>query len=1165
MPTTDFAGNPLSFPTTDNAASFVRTLISPDSTVTVVPGTETYAGAGRAAGFFSNGTCIGGLDPTSLQPYLDSSTGLPVLDSGIILSNGDIRNVTNLALPPGTASGTLPSCFWGYTPASNFSTINDCFVNRASSLYAQTYVGTVNDPLYDPTSPNYQPTITNDPDLDYLLDPTLNAPPTYDASALAFQFIPSTPWVELTYVFASNEYNQYVNSQFNDIFAFLLNGQNVALLPEHTRPVAINSVNNGGPQWDNPSWSNPSHSEFYVDNVDRHLSNFLPRGMTKIMKVQAPVNQGVPNTFKLVIADTGDANLDSYVFLKFHGMRGVTKPSDTDSFLNNAGNFVCKTVDTTRARLSSAPGIPIMINGWPYDQSGTPCVFGAAADTIPDSMDNCSTVYNPTQADSLNDGRGDLCRFPGPATPITNPASSPVSVQNLLFTQITGSGTVTGMTNGQTPPSFNFTVNAVNTTTLNVQQFSYSDTSPTVSDNAGQLAGPVSITMSGNTTSIYKQNAGWTGVMIVMPCSVTIGTAAPTTNTCTLIAADNSTAYPAKADQFRLTITYGPYAGYSSGLNNSLLSGTIRATNPVVTLSLTPAASSEQAGGTHKISALALNSIGGIVINTDITFTVMAGPNRNTSGTGNTFGVGAADFTYSDAGGTGIDSVRANVGRINSNSGTVNWVSTLTLLPSRGFAPAGGSYTVTALVGPAGSASGALVTFAVVSGPNTGVTGTVTANALGVATFTYSDGSNGVGGTDQIQANTGAFQSNVVTNTWVTALMLSPSASMAAAGGSYKVAAATSPAAPGLTITFLITSGPNAGKTGTGTTDSTGTATFTYTDTNGGGGIDQIQASLGGVKSNIGSMTWIKSITLSPLSANYAVGGTDTVTAQTVPAVPGLSIVFNVIAGPNKGITGTSTTNSSGMATFTYTDANGGGTDQIQAILGTLTTATATVTWGNPQTYTLGVTNTGTGTGTVSGSGINCGSTCTQMYASSTSVTLTAAAASNSIFLGWSGACTGTGTCTVLMTGNASITATFASVSTTGRMTGGGSVFTTDGTRVTHGFELHCSLTAQSNNLEINIHQAGDSNFKLANLKSVVCYNDPSINPKQKDAGFDTIVGSGIGTYNDVAATVDFVFTDSGDPGMGDFAKITIRTGNTVVLSVAGTLTNGNQQAHNDF
>jgi hypothetical protein len=78
-------------------------------------------------------------------------------------------------------------------------------------------------------------------------------------------------------------------------------------------------------------------------------------------------------------------------------------------------------------------------------------------------------------------------------------------------------------------------------------------------------------------------------------------------------------------------------------------------------------------------------------------------------------------------------------------------------------------------------------------------------------------------------------------------------------------------------------------------------------------------------------------------------------------------------------------------------------------------------------TYTLSVTQAGTGSGTVtsSPSGINCGSTCSASYSSGTSVTLTASAASGSTFAGWSGACTGTGTCTLSMTAARSVTATF--------------------------------------------------------------------------------------------------------------------------------------------
>jgi gluconolactonase len=76
--------------------------------------------------------------------------------------------------------------------------------------------------------------------------------------------------------------------------------------------------------------------------------------------------------------------------------------------------------------------------------------------------------------------------------------------------------------------------------------------------------------------------------------------------------------------------------------------------------------------------------------------------------------------------------------------------------------------------------------------------------------------------------------------------------------------------------------------------------------------------------------------------------------------------------------------------------------------------------------YALTVSKSGTGSGTVTGSGISCGDTCTATYASGTSVTLTAAPADGSTFSGWSGACTGTGTCTVAMTAARAVTAAFA-------------------------------------------------------------------------------------------------------------------------------------------
>ena len=85
-------------------------------------------------------------------------------------------------------------------------------------------------------------------------------------------------------------------------------------------------------------------------------------------------------------------------------------------------------------------------------------------------------------------------------------------------------------------------------------------------------------------------------------------------------------------------------------------------------------------------------------------------------------------------------------------------------------------------------------------------------------------------------------------------------------------------------------------------------------------------------------------------------------------------------------------------------------------------------------TRPLSVTKMGTGSGTVTSSpaGINCGSTCTANYANGTSVTLSAAAASGSTFTGWSGACTGTGSCTLSMTTARNVTATFNTTGTGG-------------------------------------------------------------------------------------------------------------------------------------
>jgi hypothetical protein len=81
---------------------------------------------------------------------------------------------------------------------------------------------------------------------------------------------------------------------------------------------------------------------------------------------------------------------------------------------------------------------------------------------------------------------------------------------------------------------------------------------------------------------------------------------------------------------------------------------------------------------------------------------------------------------------------------------------------------------------------------------------------------------------------------------------------------------------------------------------------------------------------------------------------------------------------------------------------------------------------GGTQTLSVSVAGAGTGTVTSSPAGITCPGDCSQTYTTGTMVTLTAAPGASSTFAGWSGACTGTGTCQVTMNAPVAVTATFS-------------------------------------------------------------------------------------------------------------------------------------------
>lgn len=148
-------------------------------------------------------------------------------------------------------------------------------------------------------------------------DTTLNAlgaGNTLDATVLTFDFTTNTGDLFFQFVFASEEYNEYTNSSFNDVFGFFVDGTNIALLPNSNIPISINNVNGGNPYGvgaSNPGYFNNNDlsdgGPFYAFSYD---------GFTDVFTVSALGLSAGVHTIKLAIADVGDTSLDSGVFIK---------------------------------------------------------------------------------------------------------------------------------------------------------------------------------------------------------------------------------------------------------------------------------------------------------------------------------------------------------------------------------------------------------------------------------------------------------------------------------------------------------------------------------------------------------------------------------------------------------------------------------------------------------------------------------------------------------------------------------------------------------------------------------------------------------------------------------------------------------------------------------
>jgi hypothetical protein len=157
---------------------------------------------------------------------------------------------------------------------------------------------------------------------------------TNDATVLTFSFTTTTGDLFFNFAFGSEEYNEFTNSQFNDVFGFFVNGTNIALLPGTNTPISINTVNGG-----NPLGTNATNPQFFNNNdLDDGgpFFNFEYDGFTDVFTVSALGLGAGTHTIKLAIADTGDFVLDSGVFIQAGSF--TPEPPQPPSGVPDAGN-----------------------------------------------------------------------------------------------------------------------------------------------------------------------------------------------------------------------------------------------------------------------------------------------------------------------------------------------------------------------------------------------------------------------------------------------------------------------------------------------------------------------------------------------------------------------------------------------------------------------------------------------------------------------------------------------------------------------------------------------------------------------------------------------------------------------------------------------------------
>ncbi len=182
---------------------------------------------------------------------------------------------------------------------------------------------------------------------------TLTSGTIYDPCVLEFDIVPQGPLLKFDYVFASEEYPEFVCSPYNDVFGFFISGpnpgggnyasKNLATIPGSTLPVAINTVNGGtsgtysGTTWNSANCPSLSNTAYYRNNLSPVNANIVYDGMTTVLTATAAVVPCQVYHLKIAIADVADRIYDSGVFLSAYSFTSNPVTVSAISALDYAG------------------------------------------------------------------------------------------------------------------------------------------------------------------------------------------------------------------------------------------------------------------------------------------------------------------------------------------------------------------------------------------------------------------------------------------------------------------------------------------------------------------------------------------------------------------------------------------------------------------------------------------------------------------------------------------------------------------------------------------------------------------------------------------------------------------------------------------------------------